>query len=320
MTKDYLYIVKSNSVLLCENLDGTFDITDNYFNVITTIKVSRDIVQKYNEIFRSINIEEVNEIVRIRLSRKFNRKYLQYVLVSNEYNVDIDAIKSVVFKNSNSNDYTIENLEFTLFDNTIEKLYIPMSLLKHDDILSIKLKDRVNGYNTIFYNIGNAVLIVFRNNKTKRLIQTKVDHETYDKIKDFRLTPKLNNSGNFYIEILLSNSKTEKLHRFIIKPKAHTQVDHIDRDTLNNLKENLREVTAQENCMNRGVFSSNTSNKPGVSYNKNNHTWDAYIIFKGKKTSKTFSINKFGNKNAFKRACDYRDELEAIYNFKPHDV
>lgn len=115
-----------------------------------------------------------------------------------------------------------------------------------------------------------------------------------------------------------------KDYLYIVKSNSVLLCENLDGtfDITDNYfnKENLREVTAQENCMNRGVFSSNTSNKPGVSYNKNNHTWDAYIIFKGKKTSKTFSINKFGNKNAFKRACDYRDELEAIYNFKPHDV
>ena len=50
-------------------------------------------------------------------------------------------------------------------------------------------------------------------------------------------------------------------------------IDHIDRNGLNNKKENLRLVTQRENIINRGHQKNNTSGEPGITYYKRNNKW-----------------------------------------------
>ena len=46
------------------------------------------------------------------------------------------------------------------------------------------------------------------------------------------------------------------------------QVDHINHDTLDNRKRNLRVVTVSQNNMNKDVRSDNTSGHTGVTFDK----------------------------------------------------
>ncbi len=55
-------------------------------------------------------------------------------------------------------------------------------------------------------------------------------------------------------------------------------VDHINGDTLDNRKTNLRRTTQSKNCINRGKRKSKTSSPyKGVSYVKKHANWMAYI-------------------------------------------
>lgn len=58
-----------------------------------------------------------------------------------------------------------------------------------------------------------------------------------------------------YMKVSLGN-KQVSVHRlvaetFLSNPESKPQVDHIDRDTTNNCVDNLRWVSAKENCRNR---------------------------------------------------------------------
>lgn len=71
------------------------------------------------------------------------------------------------------------------------------------------------------------------------------------------------------------------LHRVIANAKPHELVDHINMDTLDNRRENLRICTKAENMRNRNAQANNTSGMEGV-------TWDKY----GKKWMAQLSLNK----------------------------
>ena len=53
----------------------------------------------------------------------------------------------------------------------------------------------------------------------------------------------------------------------------HLEVDHVDRDPLNNLRENLRIVTRHQNMQN----SSRSIFRKGVGRDNTHNTWKAYI-------------------------------------------
>lgn len=85
-----------------------------------------------------------------------------------------------------------------------------------------------------------------------------------------------------------AQNKSFYLHRLIAERIAERPltskdtVDHINGDTLDNRRENLRLVTPSQNTMNRGKPNTNTSGYKGVSKSAPN-TWRAYISFDKKR-------------------------------------
>ena len=74
------------------------------------------------------------------------------------------------------------------------------------------------------------------------------------------------------------------------------EVDHINRDVLDNRKKNLRIVTHQLNCRNRYLYKTNTSGCAGVYCNKQRSKWSAEIIISRKKNQRHF-LGYFTNIN-----------------------
>lgn len=60
------------------------------------------------------------------------------------------------------------------------------------------------------------------------------------------------------------------------------EIDHINRNTIDNRIENLREATHSQNCMNKNLYKSNTSGVKGVSFHKKTNKWAAGIRLNGK--------------------------------------
>jgi len=67
------------------------------------------------------------------------------------------------------------------------------------------------------------------------------------------------------------------VHREIVGAADAQLVDHINGDRLDNRRENLRIVTAGQNCMNSGLRSNNSSGTRGVHFCKTRLRWVAQI-------------------------------------------
>ena len=65
------------------------------------------------------------------------------------------------------------------------------------------------------------------------------------------------------------------MHRLIMDAPPHLQVDHINRDRLDNRRANLRFATRSQNQANKGLQVNNTSRYKGVSWNRGR--WEARI-------------------------------------------
>jgi len=73
------------------------------------------------------------------------------------------------------------------------------------------------------------------------------------------------------------NGKTIFLHVLILGGKKGLVVDHINRNPLDNRKNNLRHVTKSEDLINRKKYKNNTSGAVGVYYKKDKNKWEARI-------------------------------------------
>jgi hypothetical protein len=83
----------------------------------------------------------------------------------------------------------------------------------------------------------------------------------------------------------VSKNKVNRIlmHREIMKPNKGMVIDHLDGNTLNNQKNNLRICTHAENMRNSKISINNKSGYKGVSYQENSNNYRAQIKFNNKK-------------------------------------
>ena len=98
---------------------------------------------------------------------------------------------------------------------------------------------------------------------------TLVDVEDLEKIGEYRWCASWNaQKGNYYVStsIISENGKRTSLmlHRLLKNPERGMVVDHINNDTRDNRKENLRVCTVSQNAMNKSIGKNNTSGHKGV--------------------------------------------------------
>ncbi len=73
-----------------------------------------------------------------------------------------------------------------------------------------------------------------------------------------------------------------RLHRLLMNPDKQEEIDHENRDRLDNRRINLRVCTSAKNSMNSSIRSDNTSGYIGVQFIKSTGTYEANIQINGK--------------------------------------
>jgi len=87
-------------------------------------------------------------------------------------------------------------------------------------------------------------------------------------------------------------------------------VNHINRNSLDNRKSNLRLVNQRIQSINHGIKSNNTSGMTGVNYYKKSKLWVAqWYEGDGNWCHKCFSSKKYGNNIARTRAIEHRQKM-----------
>ena len=126
------------------------------------------------------------------------------------------------------------------------------------------------------------------------------DLEDYEIIKPYYW----NNKDGYASAKDTDNNTTILMSRLImgLKTKDKKYVDHINHDTYDNRKYNLRVCTNSQNNMNRGLQSNNKSGITGVCWNKNKNKWEAQIYLNGKHIHLGLYIKKEDAIDARKKA------------------
>ena len=86
----------------------------------------------------------------------------------------------------------------------------------------------------------------------------------------------------------LNTKKVLKMHQLL----GFANYDHIDRNELNNCKNNLRKATYQEQVWNRGKADNKTSNVVGVSWQKRDRRWSAELFYNGERVFRKYFITE----------------------------
>ena len=80
------------------------------------------------------------------------------------------------------------------------------------------------------------------------------------------------------------DGKVVKLHRFVAgSPPDGLITDHINRNPLDNRRDNLRFCTYQQNALNRGKRKNSKSKYKGVKWCSKTQTWIATIFLDGER-------------------------------------
>lgn len=120
----------------------------------------------------------------------------------------------------------------------------------------------------------------------------------------------------------IRNTNGVYLHRLLTNCPKGLEVDHIDRDTLNNKRENLRIVKRSENNKNKSQYNRYKNKSTGIygidAIPSHRRTRRFYfrVRIKGLKNNKFASLIKaIKYRNYYLRKNQYMlDELERIYN------
>lgn len=133
----------------------------------------------------------------------------------------------------------------------------------------------MNG-NKYIINDNYAEIVI--ESKVHGIVKVKIDNEYVEKCS--KLTwHYAKNKDSKYIQTRIKG-KMIKLHRYIMNiDNSNIIVDHKNRNTLDNRKDNLRVCNYQENSFNKSIRSDNTSGVVGVDYNKNAKKWRAKIKY-----------------------------------------
>jgi hypothetical protein len=141
------------------------------------------------------------------------------------------------------------------------------------------------------YEVRGDVTAIILKRKTGQPLEVLIDTDLFEKVNAFpnswcaQWSP---STKSFYARGYLPVTKGQKrelvqLHRWILNPRSFECVDHINHDTLDNRKCNLRIATFSENLQNRiSVRSDSYTGIKGVTWRKHANKYQAHIKVNGK--------------------------------------
>ena len=149
---------------------------------------------------------------------------------------------------------------------------------------------------------GDITYIILRNDKHEEAGRAIIDTEDLERVIQYKWR-----LGTWDYADTKINRKTVLMQRFILDEFDKDKIpDHINRNPLDNRKENLRIADKSLNAVNAGIRTSNTSGVTGVSWDKNANSWRAYISYQGKRI-------ELGHRKDFAKAVILRLDAENKY-------
>lgn len=249
------------------------------------VKVTNLTIERYLKLGYNCNI---GDTIKIDIEHCPNNNDIKLTYVCDECNIAEKETNGTSFVNSKGkwicNDCKTKIKENTKCEYcgcgnaTFRKLSNMTLCLKHynnwkDNNGTIKQTLFDENTFTIYDDYAEFDTYDLHGNKIKTY---KIDLEDVDFVKSHKChTHKVTGYAIFKDE----NKKNIALHKYLTNTQYHPEliVDHINRDKTDNRKSNLRVTTSVENNLNTGLHKHNTSGVKGVSYDKKNNRYEAYV-------------------------------------------
>ena len=165
--------------------------------------------------------------------------------------------------------------------------------------------------NTYIEKEDYAIIEIIRADGEK--VECIIDKEDVEKCKKVTFSFRYDEQEHARVRVSDREYKLMPIWHYIYKkPEKGKVIDHIDQNPLNNRKSNLRETTHSINSTNarartesktgiRGVYKR--KERPGIAKESWVCEWSDGV----KRYSRSFSIEKYGETEAFQRALSLRD-------------
>lgn len=176
-----------------------------------------------------------------------------------------------------------------------------LQMSRHKRILGRTEKDK----NEIVERSGFCEIYLYEQtgagNEPKKVASALIDKADVSDVQKhvWGLSGRIGNKNKHLYVTSRINTKLVYLHTFIMGKKRGYELDHKDRDTMNNRRENLRFVTRSQNNINR-------KKQYGFCFLKNKKTWVSYI----KVNCKSIFLGEYKTKRA---AIKVRKNAEVRY-------
>lgn len=164
--------------------------------------------------------------------------------------------------------------------------------------------------------IDDYVIIYIQSKKHNRLFEVYIDLDDLEEVKKHTWNIVFNKTNNeFYAttSIYYTTDKGESsfplwMSRYILNIRERNRsihVDHINHNTLDNRKENLRMTSNSKNLRNRnGANSNNKSGYRNVSWHEHDNRWVVQLMVNGKNTI----VGRF-KENELDKAGEFAKEM-----------
>ena len=156
---------------------------------------------------------------------------------------------------------------------------IKKGLSKTNNVLKDKFEDLIQAEDYKFIPLTHGMI-------------TKVDNEDFDRLKSI--------SWHYNFDGYAKSNTYGYMHRFIMNTPEDMLTDHINHDTLDNRKSNLRICTSQENQRNKLKREGCSSEYKGVCWDKTYNKWMSKIKF----NNKTINLGRFNSDLEAAKAYD----------------
>ena len=132
--------------------------------------------------------------------------------------------------------------------------------------------------------VDGAIYLEEKPMKEITLTQGKVatvDDGDFETLSCFKWCAVKVKTGHYYaMRSIRANGKKVNIsmHRAIMQAQKGNEIDHRDRNPLNNQRDNLRFCTHQQNGMNRAKTTNTASRYKGVTWSRHTGKWQASIM------------------------------------------